>query len=108
MWHKIPQVSHVRRQADGSRVEGMVGGLRLPFRHNGTSCMSGEPSHGPQTTLQGKAGHLVTVMYDWEQLHINTTLLKSAKHCHNLFRDLQGHKKAIWKNIHGYSVVVSG
>jgi len=42
----------------------------------------------PQTILQGKAGHLITVMDDWEQLNTNATLLKLAKHCHSLFRVL--------------------
>jgi len=86
---------------------------------------SGYPSHtmgpavcakravnGLQTTLQGEAGHLVTVIDDWEQLHTNVTLLKPAKHCHSLIRTLQGHKKAVWKSrpgyLHNYSVVISG
>jgi len=87
-------------------------GLRLPLRHNGTSCAK-VAIHGPQTTLQGKAGHLVIVMADdWEQLHTNATLLKPAKHCHSLFRALRGHEKAVWINrpgyLYSYSVVVSG
>jgi len=61
-----------------------------------------EPSHGPQTTLQGKAGSLVAVMDDGEQPHSYATLLKSPKHCHSLFRALQGHEKAIWKSRSGY------
>jgi len=48
-----------------------------------------------QTTLQGKAGQLITVMDDWEQLHNNATLLKPAMHCHSLIRVLQGHEKAV-------------
>jgi len=71
-------------------VEGVGGGLRLPFRHNEIGCVSGELLHGPQTTLQGKAGCLIAVMNDWEQLHSNTTLLKPIKHCHSLFIALQG------------------
>jgi len=51
------------------------------------------PSHGPQTTIQSKAGHLVTVMVNWEQPHTNATLLKPAKHCHSLFRALESHEK---------------
>jgi len=100
-------------QVGGSRggVEEVSGGLRLPFRHNGTSCVPKELSHGLQTTLQGKAGHLITIIDDWEQLHTNATLLKPAKHCHSFFRALEGHKKAIWKTylaIYSYSVVVFG
>jgi len=57
-----------------------------------------EVVNGPQTTLQRKEGHLITVMGDWEQLHTNTTLLKSTKHYHSLFRAIQGHEKAIWKS----------
>jgi len=45
-----------------------------------------EAVNGPQTTLQGKAGRLITIMDDWVQLHIIATLLKPAKHCHRLFR----------------------
>jgi len=37
-----------------------------------------------------------------EQLHTNVTLLKPAKHCHSLFKALQGHEKAIWKSRAGY------
>jgi len=57
---------------------------------------------GPQTTLQGKAGSLITVMDDWVQLYTIATLLKLAKHCHRLFRAIQGDEKAIWKSIPGY------
>jgi len=42
--------------------------------------VSKEPSLVPKTTLQGKAGHLITAMDDWEQLHTNATLLKPPKH----------------------------
>jgi len=45
---------------------------------------------------------LAIVLDDWEQLHTNATLLKPAKHCHSLFRALQGHEKAIWKSRPGY------
>jgi len=51
-----------------------------------------EPSYGPQTTLQGKAGYLVS-HDNWVQLHTNATLLKPAKHCSH--KTLQGHEKAI-------------
>jgi len=61
-----------------------------------------ELSLGPQTTLQDDTGCLVAVMDDWEQLHINATLLKPTKHCHRLFRALQDHEKAIWKSRPGY------
>jgi len=67
-----------------------------------------EPSHGPQTTLQGKAGCLVTVMDDWEQLHTNATLLKPTKHFHNFFRALQGYEKEADLAIYSHPVVVSG
>jgi len=40
----------------------MGGWLRLPFLHNGTGCVSEKLSHDRQTTLQGKAGNLVTVI----------------------------------------------
>jgi len=58
--------------------------IRLPFRHNGTSCCAKGAINGLQTTLQAKAGQLITVMDDWEQFHTNATLLKPAKHCHSL------------------------
>jgi len=32
-------------------------------------------------------------MDNWEQLHINATLLKPAKHCHSLFRAHRAMKK---------------
>jgi len=96
----------------GSRggVRGVGGGLTLPFRHNGMSCEPNEPSHGLQTTLQGKVGHLVIIVDDLEQLHTNATLLKPTKHCHGLFRALQGHEKPFEKvdlAMYGYSAVVS-
>jgi len=84
-------------------VDGMGGGLRLPFRYNGTSCCCAKGAiNGLQTTLQGKAGHLITVMDDWEQFHTNATLLKPAKYCHSLIRALQSHEKDIWKRRLGY------
>jgi len=52
------------------------------IHENGTSCVPEEPSHGPQTTLQGKAGCLVAVMDDQEQVHTNATLLKGQ--CYNM------------------------
>jgi len=61
-----------------------------------------EAVSGPQTILQAIAGCLITVMDDWEQPHTNATLLKPAKHCHSLFRDLQGHEKAFWKSRPDY------
>jgi len=76
--------------------------LRLPFRHNGTSCCAKGAINGLQTTLQGKAGCPITVMDDWEQFHTNATLLKPANHCHSLIRALQGHEKAVWKSRPGY------
>jgi len=83
-------------------VDGVGGGLRLPFRHNGTSCCAKGAVNGLQTTLQGKAGCLITIMDDWEQFHTNATLLKPTKHCHSLIRALQGHEKAVWKSRLGY------
>jgi len=94
MWHKISQVPHIRGWVGGwGKVDGVGGGLRLPFRHNGTSCCAKGAINGLQTTLQAKAGRLITVMDDWEQFHINATLLKPAKHCHSLIRAQQGHEK---------------
>jgi len=78
---------------------------QVPFRHNETGCMPEKLSHGPQITLQGKAGNLVAVMDDGERPDTHATLLKSPKHCHSLFRALQDHDKAIWKS---YPVAVSG
>jgi len=83
------------------RVDG-ASGLRLPFRQNGTSyCAKGAPN-GLQTTIQTKVGQLITVMDNWEQFNTNATLLKPAKHCHNLIRALQGHEKVAWKSRLGY------
>jgi len=48
-----------------------------------------------KTKLQGKAGCLIIVMDDWEQLLTNATLLNPVKHHHSLFRALQGHEQAI-------------
>jgi len=79
----------------GGWVDGIGGGLRLPFRHNGTSCCAKRAVNGLQTTLQAKAGQLILVMDDWEQFHTNAALLKPAKHCHSLIRALQGHEKVI-------------
>jgi len=78
------------------------GGLRLLFRHNGTSCCAKGTVNGLQTTLQDKAGCPIIVMDDWEQFHTNATLLKPAKHCHSIIRALQGHEKAVWKSRPGY------
>jgi len=84
------------------RWGGMGGGLRLPFRHNGTGrCAKGAIS-GLQTTLQAKAVQPITVMDDWGQFHTNATLLKSAKHCHSLIRALQDDEKVAWKSRSGY------
>jgi len=48
------------------RWGGWVGqcGLRLLFRHNGTSCCAKGAVNGLQTTLQGKAGRPIIVMDD--------------------------------------------
>jgi len=90
-------------------VDGVGGGLRLPFRHNRKSFCAKGAVHGLQTTLQGKEGRLITVMDNWEQFHTNATLLKPAKHFHSLIRALQDHKKPSGKAdlaICSYSVVV--
>jgi len=50
----------------GGWVDGMGGGLKLPFRHYGTSCCAKGTVNVLQTTLQGKVGCLITVMDDWE------------------------------------------
>jgi len=81
---------------------GVCSGLRLPFRHNETSCCAKGVINGLRTTLQGKAGRPIIVMDDWEQPHTNATLLKPAKHCYSVFRALQGHEKVIWKSKPGY------
>jgi len=86
----------------GGLVDGVGGGLRLPFRHNGTICCAKGAIDGLQTTLQGEAGCLTTVMDDCEQFHTNATLLKPAKHFRSLISALQCHKKAIWKSRPGY------
>jgi len=86
----------------GGWVDGVGGGLRLPFSHNGTSCCAKGAVNGLQTALQGKAGRLIIVMDDWEQFHTNATFLKPTKQCHSFIRDLQGHEKAIWKSRPGY------
>jgi len=78
------------------------GGLRLLFRHNGTSCCAKAAVNGLQTTLQGKTGRPIMIMDNWELFHTNATLLKPAKHCHSIIRALQGHVKVVWKSRHGY------
>jgi len=80
-----------KRAVSISRGGGGGWWAQVTFRHNGTSCAPKEPSHVSQTTLQSKAGHLVTVMGDWEQLHTIAILLKPAKHSHSLFR-------VVWKS----------
>jgi len=85
----------------GGRVNGVGGGLRLPFRHNGTGCCAKGAANGLQTTLKGKACRPIMVMDDWEQFHPNAALLKPAKHCHSLIRALQGYEKAVWKSRPG-------
>jgi len=77
----------------GGWADGMGGGLRLSFRHNGTSCCAKGAINGLQTTSQAKAGRPITIMDDWEQFHTSATLLKLTKHCHSLIRALQGHEK---------------
>jgi len=39
----------------------------------GPVVMPKEAVNGLQTTLQGKAGHSITVMDDWKQFHTNST-----------------------------------
>jgi len=80
---------------------GWDGGLRLPLRHNGTSCYAKRAVNGLQTT-QGKAGFPITVMDNREQPYTNAILLKPSKHCYSVFRALQGHEKAIKKSRPGY------
>jgi len=63
--------------------------------------------NGHKTTLQGIEGFLITVMDDWEQPYTNAILLKPAKHCHSVFRALQGHEKLFGKADLA-SIVVSG
>jgi len=50
----------------GGWADGVGSGLRLPFRHNGTSCCVKGAVNGLKTTLQGKAGLSITVMDVWE------------------------------------------
>jgi len=103
-------VPHIRGWVGGQMGWGGWGGLRLPFRHNGTSlCTKGTVS-GLQTTLQGKADLPITVMDDWKQPHTNATLLKPAKHCYSVFRAPQSLEKPSGKAdlaIYCYSIVVS-
>jgi len=105
-------VPHIRGRIGRSRgrVEGVSGRwwAQVNFQTQWDQLCPKRAVHGPQTTLQGITGCLITVMHDWEQPHTNATLLKPAKHCHSLFRALQGHEKAIWKSIPGYSIVESG
>jgi len=60
-------------------VEGVGGGLRLTFRHNGTShvlkdlSMASKPHYKVRNL---KAGRPITIMHDWEQFHTMATLLK--------------------------------
>jgi len=92
----------VAQNIASAAYKGVGGGLRLPFRQNGTSCCAKGAINGLQTTLQGKAGHPITVMDNWEQPHTNASLLKFANHCYSVFRALQGHEKAFWKSRPGY------
>jgi len=82
-------VLHIREWVGGQMgwADGVDSGLRLPFRHNGTSCCAKGAINGLQTTLQGRAG---------------LPLLKPTKHCYSVFRALQGHEKAICKSRPGY------
>ena len=69
--------------------------------------------NGPQTTLEGKAGYLITVMDDWDQLHTNSYhLIKAHQTLPQSFQSSTGPwKKPSGKAglaIYGYSVVVSG
>jgi len=111
MWHKISRVPHIRGWVGGRMGWGGLGGqwakVTLQTQWDQLLCQRS----CLQTTLQGKAGCLITIMDNWEQFHTNTTLLKPTKHCHSLIRDIQGHEKAVWKAdlaIYSYSVVVSG
>jgi len=95
-------------------VDGVDSGLRLSFRHNGTSCCAkgavnglSKPHYKPKQAVRSP----ITVMDNWEQFHTNATLLKPTKHCLSLIRTLQGHEKLSGKAdlaIYSYSVVVSG
>jgi len=105
MWHKISQVPHIRNEWVGGwdGVYGVGGGLRLPLRHNGTSCCGKGAINGPQTTLQGKADHLITFMDDWEQLHTIATLLNLpsiATVFSELYKTIKSHlEKQTWLSI---------
>jgi len=59
------------------------GGWRaqVTFQTQWDQLCAKEAIRGSQTTLQGKAGCLITVIDDWEQLHTNATLLKPDKLC---------------------------
>jgi len=77
-------VPHIRGWVGGWWGGGGGARLRLPFRHKWTSCCAKGAVNGLQITLQSKAGHLITVMDNWEQFYTNATLLKPTKHCHSL------------------------
>jgi len=86
-------------------------GLRLPFRHNETSCHAKGVINGLQTTLQSKADRLITVMDDWEQPHTNATLLKPPSIATVFLELYRAMKKPSGKAvlfIYCYSIVVSG
>jgi len=70
----------VAQNITSAAYKGAGGGLRLPFRHNGTSFCAKGAVNVLQTTLQAKAGQPITVMDNWEQFHTNATLLKPTKH----------------------------
>jgi len=83
------------------RIRGWVVGSGCPSDTMVQLCAK-EAVNGLQTTLQDKAGCLITVMDNWEQLHTNNTLSNPVRYCHSLFRALQGYEKAIWKSRLGY------
>jgi len=75
------------------------------------SCCAKGTVNGLQTTLQGKAGLLITVMDNWEQPYTIATLLKPAKHCYSVLELYRAMKKPSEKAdlaIYCYSIVVSG
>jgi len=95
--------SDVAQNITSATYKGVGGGLRLPFRHNGTSCcakgaiMQWSPNHTTRQSRPSDNSH-----GQLEQFHTNTTLLKPAKHCHSLIGALQGHEKVVWKSRPGY------
>jgi len=92
-------------------VNGVGGGLRLSFRHNGTSCCAKGAVDGLQTTLQGKAGLLITVMDNWEHPHTIATLLNPPSIATVLLELYSAMKKLSGKAdlaVYSYSIVVSG